>query len=301
MYCTPKSGVPLFKHSELLTSEEITRVVAVAHRYGLKKVRITGGEPLVRRDIIPLVASLKGHVGIRDLSLTTNGVLLPEMAQPLKAAGLDRVNISLDTMDPDRYRAITRGGDIERVWEAIEKAAEAGLSPIKINVVLLRGVNDDELHKFALLTLDKPYHIRFIEYMPVGRHAGGQNQAVSTAEIKKRLSIVGTLVPLKFRGQGPSRNYRFDGAPGVIGFISAVSDHFCGYCNRLRLTATGMLRPCLFSVRSVDLRTALRLGVTDEELSSLFEQAVAIKPRGHSLATDPAPANSFDAMSQIGG
>jgi cyclic pyranopterin phosphate synthase len=301
IYCMPGSGVTLLEKSALLTAQEIARIVQVAHQYGVRKVRLTGGEPLLRADIIPLISSLKHAIGIRDLSLTTNGMLLAGMAKQLKTAGLDRVNISLDTMDPGRFRTITRGGEISRVWEAIEQAEASGLRPIKINVVPLRGMNDDEIHKFALLTRDKDYHIRFIECMPVKGNAWHRNAYVRADETKARVAALGKLVPLEFKGQGPSRNFRLEGARGVIGFISPVSDHFCRYCNRLRLTATGVLRPCLFSGSGVDLKTPLRDNATDEELGKLIGRAVMSKPSGHALHSRTDGPSGLISMSQIGG
>jgi cyclic pyranopterin phosphate synthase len=286
---------------DLLTTREITRIAAVACRSGVRKIRITGGEPLVREDIVPLIASIKQATGIRDLSITTNGILLAGLAGALKAAGLKRVNISLDTMQRDRYRAITRGGDIDRVWEAIGEAERAGLTPIKLNVVPLRGVNDDELIELASLTFDHDYHIRFIECMPTAGNGWDRRSCVTMDEVARRIAPLGGLVPLQYRGKGPSRNYRLEGARGVIGFISPVSDHFCGFCNRLRLTAAGKLRPCLFSDTGIDVRTPLRNGATDDDLAGLFARAVLIKPRGHGLQESDACRRAIPAMSMIGG
>lgn len=300
LYCMPDGPVPFRNAAELLTLEEIVRIVRVVHRYGLRKVRLTGGEPLLRDDLIPLISTLKRRIGIHDVSLTTNGMRLADLAGKLKEAGLDRVNISLDTMDPGRYRTITRGGDIERVWDALDAAREAGLMPLKINMVPLRGINDDELVNFAALTLDQDCHVRFIERMPIG--AGGRDSGrIEKAEMLRRIAVLGRLVPLEFKGMGPSRNYRIEGARGVVGFISAVSDHFCTWCNRLRLTATGRLRPCLFSATDADLGTPLRNGASDEALNTLVEQVVAAKPGGHHLERAFGNPAGFAAMSEIGG
>ena len=300
IYCMPKEGARNNEPSALLTADEILRVVRAAQRQGVRKVRLTGGEPLLRPDIVPLVASLK-QAGIRDLSLTTNGMLLPGMAARLKAAGLDRVNISLDTLDPERFRAITRGGEIGRVWDAVAGAEEAGLLPIKLNVVVMGGVNDDEVVPFALLTRDNDYHVRFIEYMPVAGNNWDRKRCVPASELKARISAAGVLTPLRFRGLGPSRNYRMEGARGVIGFISPVSDHFCRCCNRLRLTATGILRPCLFDAAGIDAREALRRGCGDVELDSLIRRAAASKPGGHGLDTGDKAHSGLPSMSHIGG
>lgn len=301
VYCMPASGVPCMPAEETLTTAELIRVVRVARRSGLRKVRITGGEPLVRNDLIPLIRALKQDIGIHDLSLTTNGLLLADMADRLKAAGLDRVNVSLDTMDPQRYHKITRGGDILRVWEGIDAAEDAGLTPLKINMVPLRGVNDDEIRNFALLTHDRDYHIRFIEFMPTKGNRWSDGTCVRTREVMDRVALLGPLNAIPFRGNGPSRNYRLSGARGVIGFISAVSDHFCGSCNRLRLSADGKIRPCLYSDQVVDMRALLRNGSSDEELGALFSHAALSKPSGHRMRHLGADASSFASLSQIGG
>jgi cyclic pyranopterin phosphate synthase len=301
LYCAPRDGRAKY-HSpaEMLTAAEITRFVRIAHAHGLRKVRITGGEPLLRNDITTLVSSIKA-VGVRDLSLTTNGIFLAAMAEALKRAGLDRVNISLDTMEADRFRALTSGGDIHSVWESLARAEKAGLSPVKINMVPMRGINDDEVAAFAALTLKKDYHIRFIELMPVGDHGDLAGKAyLPTGETMKRVSVLGRLLSLPFRGKGPSRNFRIQGAKGVIGFISPMSDHFCRWCNRLRLTSLGRIRPCLFSATEIDIKTPMRAGASDEELGRLFLSAVMAKPEGHSLAGEK-PFISADSMSQIGG
>jgi cyclic pyranopterin phosphate synthase len=287
-----------FEPSEIMTSEEITRFVRVSLRHGLRKVRITGGEPLLRGDIAPLVSSVKA-LGVRDLSMTTNGMLLGGLAACLKKAGLDRVNISLDTLDAGRFRSITRGGEISRVWESIKEARRVGLRPVKINVVPIRGINDDEVAAFAALTLERDCHIRFIELMPVLPHRRLRRYSyLSKEELMKKIAPLGRLSRLPFRGGGPSRNYRLEGARGIIGFISPMSNHFCNSCNRLRLTASGSIRPCLFSEREFDIKTPMRAGASDEALEALFLSAVEAKPAGHSLHSRP-PA--LASMSKIGG
>jgi len=301
VYCMPSKGLKFFKESEVLTDEEIVRFVRIAHRHGLRKVRITGGEPLVRKNIIQLVSSLK-KIGIRDLSLTTNGILLSGLAGDLKQAGLDRVNISLDTMDAAVYREITKEGDLARVWESIREAERVGLTPVKINVVPIRGLNDGEISSFASLTFENNYHIRFIEFMPANCSGiWAKDKCVNSAEILKRISALGNLRRLEFKGRGPSRNFRFKGAAGVIGIISPLSDHFCGYCNRLRLTADGKIRPCLFSSNEIDIKTPMREGASDEEMERLFLRAVEIKPQRHLLNEDPASSGHIKTMSKIGG
>ena len=301
IYCRPSEGLKFFKEKEIMTNDEILRFVRIASKHGLRKVRITGGEPLVRRNIISLISSIK-KIGINDLSITTNGIILSKVAGDLKKAGLDRVNISLDTMDPEKYRAITNGGNIDFVWQSIRQAEKSGLTPVKINVVPIRGLNDDEILSFASLTFDHDYHIRFIEFMPTTRDGTWKKEkCVSSDETMKRISALGRLERLRFKGRGPSRNYRIRGAVGVIGFISPLSDHFCGDCSRLRLTADGEIRPCLFSNIKVDIKTPMRNGASDEEIDALFCQAVRVKPQRHLLNEDVTSAGHLHAMSAIGG
>jgi cyclic pyranopterin phosphate synthase len=301
IYCMPEKGLKHFEQSEILTSDEIIRIVRIACKYGVRKVRLTGGEPLLRTDILPLISGIK-RAGIKDLSITTNGQRLAGMAQKLKKAGLDRVNISLDTLIADRYRDITRGGELDRVWEAVAEAERAGLSPVKINMVPVRGVNDDEVARFAALTLYKDVHIRFIEFMPIGNNGAWKPDAyLSKDEIMERVAAAGKLVRLPFKGGGPSRNYRIEGAQGMIGFISPISDCFCDSCNRLRLTAIGKLRPCLFSEISVDIKTPLRSGASDAELETLYRNAVLSKPARHALHEGSLRPPALSPMSQIGG
>lgn len=301
IYCMPERGLKHFDQSEILTSDEIIRIVRIACKYGVRKVRLTGGEPLLRDDIIPLISGIK-RAGIQDLSITTNGQRLAGLARALKKAGLDRINISLDTLIAERYRDMTRGGEIHRVWEAIAEAERAGLSPVKINVVPVRGVNDDEVARFAALTLYKDVHIRFIEFMPIGNNGAWKPDAyLSKDDLMERVAAAGKLVRLPFKGGGPSRNYRIEGAQGMIGFISPISDCFCGSCNRLRLTAIGKLRPCLFSEISVDIKTPLRNGASDDELETLYRNAVLSKPARHALHEGSLLHPAMSPMSQIGG
>ena len=301
VYCMPSEGLTLFKQKDVMTDDEILRFIRIAVRHGLRKIRITGGEPLTRRNVTGLISSIK-KTGVRDLSITTNGILLSKSVEDLKKAGLDRVNISLDTMKPDRYGAITGGGDIDSVWRSIKRAEETGLMPIKINVVPIRGINDDEILSFASLTFDNDFHIRFIEFMPATNNSiWSKDKCVSSAEAMKRISALGTLERLTFRGRGPSRNYRIQGAKGVIGFISPLSDHFCDDCSRLRLTADGEIRPCLFSNIKIDIKTPMRNGASDEEIDDLFCQAVKVKPRRHLLNEDIRSSGHLKPMHKIGG
>jgi cyclic pyranopterin phosphate synthase len=284
IYCMPPEGLSPIEHREILRYEEIVRVMKVAARVGVRKVRITGGEPLVRKNIPHLIQLIRGIDGISDLSLTTNGALLEEYAEELAAAGLGRVNISLDSLKPERYREITRGGDIEAVFRGIEAARKAGLLPVKINIVPIRGLNDDEIIDFARMTLHFPYQVRFIEFMPIGRqYLWKHENFMSVAEIRSVIERTGRLNPAKLRKSGPARYFKFDGAAGVIGFISPLSNHFCGECSRLRLTADGKLRPCLFSETEIDLKPALRSDAPDYEIERLIRLSIEVKPEGHNI------------------
>lgn len=302
VYCMPEEGVPRLAHEDVLRNEEIVRIVRIAVDLGFHHIRLTGGEPLVRRGIVDLVADLARIPGLDDLSMTTNGILLREYAVPLARAGLHRVNISLDTLRPERFRQMTRWGDLEDVLAGREAALAAGLRPVKVNMVVIRGLNDDEVVDMARLTLEPDWHIRFIEVMPLGAgvHWVGDG-VVPSVEIRERIeAVLGPLTPVYGEvGVGPARYYQLPKAKGTIGFISAITEHFCQYCNRLRLTSDGRLLPCLLSDRTIDLRTPLRNGATDEELRALFLQAVIAKPRGHALAEAACP--SALPMSHIGG
>lgn len=272
------------EHKEILRYEEILRVIRIAVGIGVRKVRITGGEPLVRKDVPYLIATIRNIEGIKDLSLTTNGILLSKYADILVEAGLERINISLDSLRPDRYEEITRGGDLNLVLKGIESAEKAGLRPIKINMVPIRGLNSDEIEEFAKITLKLPYQIRFIEFMPFGTEGlWSTEKFISTEEIKSIVEGIGPLTPVKLKKAGPARYFRFEGAPGVVGFISPISNHFCGECNRLRLTADGKLRPCLFSETEIDLKPALRGGAPDDEIKRLFKLSIEVKPESHHI------------------
>lgn len=300
VYCDPERKERHFSDDELLTRAEIVRFVRAAYKRGLKMVRLTGGEPLMRNDLLDIVRDIK-DIGVPDLSLTSNGILLAAMAQKLKDAGLKRVNISLDTLNAEKYATMTGGGNIRRVWEAIEEAQRCGLNPVKINVVPIRGTNDDEVVDFAALTLEKNFHVRFIEYMPIGRASICLKGAcVKKDELMKKISALGELELSEFKGHGPSRNYKIKGAKGVIGFISPVSEHFCSQCNRLRLTANGKIRPCLLSKISIDVLTSMRKGITDEGLQGLLHEAISVKPERHTLDKD-GTLSDLSAMSKIGG
>ena len=347
VYCMPEEGVPSLLHEDILTLEEVISVVELAAKNGIKHIRLTGGEPLVRKGIVDLVYAIKQIKSIESVALTTNGILLPAMANDLKNAGLDRVNISLDSLDKDQYHAITRCGTLADVLAGIDTALRYEFDPVKINVVVVRHLNQN-LAQFARLTLDKPLHVRFIEYMPIGQIGDSlppainadshtkstkssafipwsDHDVVPAAEIRSLLNDalkqegIDPLVPLKKLttnakcssektakhnaldtasapvGWGPASYYKIPGAKGTIGFISAISNHFCATCNRLRLTADGKLRPCLFSDEELDIRGALRNG-TEEDLQQIFNEALRIKPEGHHHRH-----GTERSMSQVGG
>jgi cyclic pyranopterin phosphate synthase len=330
VYCMPEAGFPCTPKEEHLTGPEFSRILRVAAALGVRKVRFTGGEPLLRKDLVDLVASAR-DAGVEDISLTTNGHLLDGLARPLAAAGLTRVNVSLDTLREDRFLAIARRGSLATVRTGIEAALEAGLHPVKVNCVALRGINDDEAADFATWTRDVPVHVRFIEVMPMrwnldegpafdafSPHGGNgllqirqaPGEMLSDAEMRRRFvsaealkasieAVHGPLVPAEVRTNGPARTYRVPGAVGTVGFISQISDDLCARCNRLRLTHDGFLRPCLMSDGELDLRTPLRTGASDSVLADLFRHVVAHKPERHHLHEGQRVTGR--GMSQIGG
>jgi cyclic pyranopterin phosphate synthase len=320
VYCMPPEGVPWKEHADLLTFEEMERFAAAAVAEGISKIRLTGGEPLVRKGIVGHIERLRALTGIEAIALTTNATLLTSMAADLHAAGLSRVNVSLDSLDPAVYAQVTRGGRLSDALAGLDAAFRAGMSPIKMNVVVVRSLEQD-LVSFARLTLERPIHVRFIEYMPVGgdseptpggacaseSSAGGWSEAdhVPSDEILARLVVegaaagLGVLEPVSKDdapgGWGPAKYFRFLGAPGTLGVISPLSHHFCGECNRLRLTADGKLRTCLFSDDELDARTVLRTG-TEADLHDLIRAALAAKPESHNMRV-----GTLRRMSQIGG
>lgn len=298
IYCMPQGGVPLIARRDLLTYEEVHAVVSAAAELGINKVRISGGEPLVRANLTHLVSLLSRVPGVDDLSLTTNGVRLGELAAFLKKAGLRRVNVSLDSLRRSRFAEITGSDSLDAVLHGIRVAQQVGLEPVKINMVVMRGINDDEAVDFVKRGEREGWHVRFIELMPFGGRGGAGLRFVPAGEVQERLASLGALEACTAEaGGGPARSYRIRGSATTIGFISPVSEHFCSGCNRLRLTADGRLLPCLLSDREVDLRAALRRGASGRELQALLEEAVAAKPRGHTL--DIAPLHR--SMYQIGG
>ena len=337
VYCMPSEGVAPRAHDELLSAEEIARFVRIVAAEGVRRVRLTGGEPLVSHRILPLIRDIRAIPQIEDISLTTNGALLPKLAPALKEAGLDRVNISLDTLDPAQFSAITRLGRLAQTLDGIDAALAFGFDPVKVNCVVVRRLNQD-VFELAKLSLERPVHVRFIEYMPIGNEETGADRAhdvaqdapsrgsavadphcpggvdaslwdasdtVPSAELRDRISQaavaagIGALEPAGEgtgpAGAGPATYWRFPGAAGTVGFISAMSNHFCSSCNRMRLTADGAIRPCLFSDAEYRVREVLRSG-DDAAVAAVWHDAVAHKPQEHQ-----AIEGTERFMSQIGG
>jgi len=299
VYCMPAGGIINKPHAELLTFEEIGEIVSVCAKLGIEKIRFTGGEPLVRKNLADLISSLSKISGIKDIALTTNGMLLKEQAGQLKKAGLKRVNISLDSLRHDRYRNITRQGDLEKVWEGIREASNVGFFPVKVNVLLLEDIDQYEIANFLSLTLEDSFHIRFLEFMPVNSFYKAEG-AISGEGIMKIARGFGDIEEAKMVGNGPARVYKFKNGRGTFGIISPMSCKFCFRCNRLRLTSDGFLKACLHSELKVNLRDPLRGGANADEISKLIKAAVDMKPREHSLDREGTKAGEF-SMCQIGG
>jgi len=299
VYCMPKEGLQWLPKADILTYEEITEVVRQLSPLGLRRLRITGGEPTIRPDLESLVRQLRSIPGIEDIALSTNGAKLPSMARSLRDAGLDRINMSADSLRPERIAAIARRDLGFDPIAAALAAEEAGLSPIKINCVVLRGTNDDEIEDFARLTIERPWHVRFIELMPVGdmRELTWEH-VVPSDEVLERIKSIGALSPDDGppRGNGPARYYRLEGAAGTVGVITPMTHTYCGSCNRVRLTADGRLRTCLYGDHEVNLRDPLREG---RSLEPLFRQALAEKPKEHALLQ--MKVGGLRALSQVGG
>ncbi|MCM3631196.1 GTP 3',8-cyclase MoaA [Paenibacillus glycanilyticus] len=306
LYCMPEEGMEFADASHLLSYDDIVEVVQSAAGLGITKLRITGGEPLVRPGLDGLIRRLKAIPGIEDIALTTNGMLLGKYAEALKDAGLNRVNISLDTLDPARFKFIARRGELKRVIEGIEAAGRAGLAPIKLNCVLLKGINEDEIAAFLKLAYEQPMHVRFIEYMPIGhaddnwrKHYLPLSHVLDTAKnegytITRRTNV---------KGNGPSDDWQMDGGQGSFGLIHPVSDHFCKSCNRLRLTADGSMKPCLYWVDELNVKAALG---DPEAMRDIFYRAMDLKPENHEMAAKLANealshTPTDRRMSQIGG
>lgn len=301
VYCMPAQGARFQPHECLLSDAELVRVIRLATLLGIDRVRLTGGEPTVRPHFLTLVESIAQLANIRDVAITTNGILLEQLAEPLARSGVRRVNVSLDTLKPERFKQMTRGGKFEAVWRGIRAAERAGLRPIKLNSVVVRGYNDDELADLAGLTLDNAWDIRFIEMMPIGANADFQTDSfVPVSEMRQRIrATLGALEPLAWDGRAPARPYRLRGGKGTLGFISSVSEPFCAGCDRLRLTADGKLRLCLLRDLEVDLLTPLRAGASDAQLLDAMRGGIWNKPWGHRLEHQAHPTARL--ISQIGG
>ncbi|MFQ5574133.1 MAG: GTP 3',8-cyclase MoaA [Terriglobia bacterium] len=306
VYCMPSEGIKTKPHDEILSFEEMVFFAKVAVEQGISRIRLTGGEPLVRKGIVSLVETLSSIRGLEDLSLTTNGVLLSKYAKSLKRAGVRRLNISLDSVDPEIYEKITRGGRLDRVIEGIEACIAAGFNPVKLNVVMLKDVNE-KIKPFINLIHKYPVHIRFIEFMPVGKDVSVEN-LVPAEKIKGKLRKFGKLEEVPFLdGAGPARYFRFPKAQGTFGFIPAMSQCFCEECNRLRLTADGFLRTCLFSEEELNVREAIRRGEKEDGMRRLIKQALDAKPKDYEavqkkyIKKSKAKAKSKRDMFQIGG
>jgi len=304
VYCMPEGGLRWQKRADQLSVDEILRVVGTAAKGGVKRIRLTGGEPLVHPQIVEIVRRIASVPGVEEVSLTTNAMLLERLAGSLAEAGLRRVNVSLDSLDPGKFKRITRGGDIDRVWKGIAAAEAARLAPLKLNTVITRGVNLEEIIPLARLTLEHDWHVRFIELMPIGNTEGWgegfpapQERYVSVQEMHALLSGLNLQAVATPIGNGPARTFRIPGAPGSVGFISPLGEHFCQNCNRLRLTSDGKLRSCLVVPNEVSLREAVRTG---QCLEKYFYQAIANKPRHHDMLV-ATPAGARRGMSQIGG
>jgi cyclic pyranopterin phosphate synthase len=302
VYCMPEEGLPWIAKSEILSYEEIAEIVRAAAKVGVRSIRLTGGEPLIRRDLERLVTLVAAIPGIEDISLSTNGLLLAEQAQRLRDAGLTRANISLDTLREDRFETIARRPGLQRVLEGIDAAFAAGLGPIKLNCVVMRGQNDDEVAAFAQLTRERAVAVRFIEMMPVeenvGAHAGAY---ISAAEILERIGEIGALHPIDGPpGNGPARYYAFDGAAGSVGVISPLSHDYCDTCNRVRLSADGRLKLCLFGDHFIDLRTPVRERAGEARLIEILRGSMYVKPERHHLDVGQTAA-AMRALSEIGG
>ncbi len=311
VYCMPEDsteGLEILPHSDLLSYEELLRVIGLVVDMGMNKLRLTGGEPLVRRGVMDFIAALSAIQGLEEIRLTTNGVLLQEKAAGLYEAGIRKLNISLDSMRPERFKKITGADLFHQVWAGIETAEEMGFQ-IKLNVVAMKGVNDDEFADFARLALKHSFQVRFIEFMPVGKNSTWNKQYyIPSSELQGVIEQVGVLEALQGRRMdGPAKVYSLtteDGAAGRVGFISPISHHFCDTCNRLRLTSAGMLRACLLHDHEADLKALLRGGGSDEEIRALIKQTILDKPKGHTLAEDlkaPEPTRCQGQMSRIGG
>jgi cyclic pyranopterin phosphate synthase len=301
VYCMPATGMKFQPREELLTDEELLRLVGLFAESGFTKLRLTGGEPTIRPHVEDLIRDMKSFPGIEEISMTTNGLLLPRMATDLRDAGLDRINVSIDTLDPVRFKFMTRGGRLDLVLAGIEEAERVGIGPIKLNTVVVRGQNEQEVIDMAALSIGKPWEVRFLEIMPMeGVGMVYDEGLVTTEETKARLEHhYGPLRPVDSNPSDPARLWQLPGAQGTIGFISPVSEPFCQFCNRVRLTADGKLRLCLLRNDEIDFREEMRNGASDDDLLLRLRAGIWRKPWGHGLAE--GDLNIGRGMSQIGG
>jgi cyclic pyranopterin phosphate synthase len=299
VYCMPPEGIPLKPTAEILTYDELLRIARVAASLGVRKVRVTGGEPLVRGGIVEFVRDLARIPGIEDLAMTTNGIGLSELAAPLKAAGLHRVNVSLDTIRRDRFAEITRRDRLPEVLAGIDAAIRAGLSPVKINVVLLHGLLPGEVDDFLAMARDTPVTVRFIERMPIG--CSPSEGYVSADGVRARILALPGAAEATGGRPAAAHDYEIPGFAGRIGLISPVSRKFCSDCNRLRVTAVGRLRNCLFTRETLDLRSLMRNGGDDDAVADMIRKAVAAKPEGHDLCGTGTEPSAAEPMSRVGG
>jgi len=296
-YCMPEEGIASKKHhKQILSFEEMAEIVRVAAAIGVNKIRITGGEPLIRKDIVGFIGSISRINGINDIALTTNGLLLKVMGKELKEAGLNRLNISIDTLKPERFKEITRGGELHKVLDGIQEALRLGLKPIKLNAVVIGGFNEDEIEDLVRLTVEDDIDVRFIELMPIGEASNwAKERFISNEEIKNR---IGHMLPLEGDPSSPAKYYKLPKAKGRVGFINPISSHFCGSCNRIRLTCDGKLKPCLHSNQEVDIMKVARNNPV--ELKDVLEKAILLKPEKHYLYTNQHEIGHRN-MSEIGG
>jgi cyclic pyranopterin phosphate synthase len=297
-YCMPQEGVPLKKHEDLLTFEEIETIVRAGAELGIDKVRLTGGEPLLRKGILDLVKKLSAIPGIKDLALTTNGILLGPMARDLRAAGIMRVNVSLDTLKPERFKQMTGSDDWQKAYDGILAALGAGFQQVKLNVVAIAGYNQDEIADFVTFVKDKPIGLRFIEFMPVGNAFWESSKMLGTEEIKKLIAESVKLVPVNNKNS-IAEEFQIEGSPATVGFISPLSGKFCKKCNRLRLTSDGFLKPCLGYKSEVNIRVPVRSGLAGTELRRVFYEALRLKPACHKM--DQGGVDIARHMAEVGG
>lgn len=303
-YCIPASPFAVIDHDDIARYEEILRITRLACDLGITKVRITGGEPFVRKGIFDFLEKLCSLSRLKDISITTNGaVLTPKKINRLRTFGIKRLNFSLDTLQPEKFKNITGRNKFETVWNTILYAHDAGMSPVKVNAVALRGINDDEIEEIAALTFEYPFHIRFIEYMPMGDSDVEKGQQILSDEIKEMIEAkFGSLIPvLNEKNDGPAKKYQIKGATGIIGFITPISSHFCSECNRLRLTSRGTIRPCLLNNYEKDILTPLRNGATDDQLKEIIQSSLTQKPSYHNLNNQKTTGIPISHMTSIGG